>query len=145
MFEVLRVLQQGLKALRYLHEVAKMTHRDVKPANMLITNAVNFHIKLCDFGLATEEPLNTSIQGTRYYWAPEIGNGRYSNSVDIWALGVVILRLITPLPEANDEYDISKWAKVSHFARFSSFRWNACQVLALGQSCLIFPGTPRSL
>ncbi|KPA79718.1 putative protein kinase [Leptomonas pyrrhocoris] len=83
-----------LEALRYLHEVMHVCHRDVKPANILITP--EGRCKLADFGVAkhVEEtpprhpPLSNSAGeregregrlqtavGTPWYMAPEVING----------------------------------------------------------------------
>lgn len=51
--ELLALFEQTLKALEYLHG-RPICHRDVKPANLLVRSRVPFHIKLTDFGLATE-------------------------------------------------------------------------------------------
>ena len=75
----------GLKALQYLHDEAKICHRDVKPMNLMIDNVGV--CKVGDFGRAKEfvvkrsaetgeiEEIDTRIEGTEgtySFFAPEM-------------------------------------------------------------------------
>ena len=84
-------------------------HRDIKPENILVKyrapdcNADYLHIKLSDFGFSKipgQSGLKTGC-GTHSYRPPEIrdDDSRYTKAVDIWSLGVVILRLAHDLPD----------------------------------------------
>ncbi|KKZ60023.1 hypothetical protein EMCG_05205 [[Emmonsia] crescens] len=78
--EVELLLAQGLDALRYMHS-ADTTHRDIKPENILVGGRRDsFYIKLGDFGFSKKG---------------------YSNKVDIWALGVVVLEFTHGIPQAS--------------------------------------------
>lgn len=108
---VLRYGLQIAEALRQAHR-AGITHRDLKPGNIMITPA---GIKLLDFGLAktitaseseffqsdapTEaEPLTKegSVVGTLQYMAPEQIEGKpLDQRADIFALGVILYEMIT--------------------------------------------------
>jgi serine/threonine protein kinase len=102
--------QQTLSALLYLHR-SKITHRDIKPDNLLIADLDPFTVKLSDFGLSKvvqhEETFLKTFCGTLLYCAPEVfpdyGNSKgtkrrrgakqyhaYSSSVDIWSFGGVL-------------------------------------------------------
>jgi serine/threonine protein kinase len=95
------VLLQGLSALKHLHHeiMDKIVHRDIKPANILVTSENPLRVKLADFGLSKAGPKWETACGTAYYAAPEIYDGEYSPSIDIWSLGVVIFRCASRLPD----------------------------------------------
>ena len=74
-----------VKALNYLHQTKGITHRDLKPDNILFeepdSTAFDFdedkiRVKLTDFGFATffetdKETMNLGL-GTQRYMAPEL-------------------------------------------------------------------------
>ena len=105
--ETAQVLFQGLEGLKYLHELpgGGMTHRDIKPPNLLVAERVNgiIRIKLSDFGLASFKVEMKTFCGTQCFRSPEQWNERstYTNAVDIWALGVVVAGYIFDLNESR--------------------------------------------
>ncbi len=111
------ILERGvpptIDTLRYGSEIAEglanahakgIIHRDVKPANVMITP--HGHVKLLDFGIAraaavgdlpTEAALTRPglIPGTPQYMAPEQALGRRIDArVDVYALGVVLFQCL---------------------------------------------------
>ena len=81
---------QLLQALEYMHSL-DITHRDIKPQNILVRSREPFHAKLADFGFAKDGSSLDTYCGTHRYAAPEIyDRQRYSSAVDIWSVGVVM-------------------------------------------------------
>ena len=97
------------QGLRYLHEHKPMpvVHRDLKPQNLLIDGSG--HVKISDFGLAKvvdqlkamdEHYVMTGETGSYRYMAPEVfRHERYTEKVDVYALGVVLFQLTSPTGE----------------------------------------------
>lgn len=98
--ETIEIFAQALKALQYLHPRG-VAHRDLKPENILVESRSPLSIKLADFGLANDRPDLKTVCGTQKYTAPEIYLGsKYTASVDLWSIGVIILRYMYGLPRA---------------------------------------------
>ncbi|XP_052888663.1 uncharacterized protein LOC128297133 [Anopheles moucheti] len=107
----LKYLQAIANGITFLHEEAKIIHRDVKSANILLDGSV---AKLCDFGLIkrTSSRTTTSIIGTNAYMAPEAVRGDVSPALDIFAFGIVIAETVTGEPvlaekESRSEIDLA--------------------------------------
>ena len=84
---VLSLFLQLCLAMNYIHANGIM-HRDVKPANVLLTGAGRRILKVCDFGIAkvvlAGDGFASTIVGTPYYLAPELCEGTiYSNKADV--------------------------------------------------------------
>lgn len=89
--ECAKLAQQLLLSVHHCHS-SKITHRDIKLENIMITE--DSQAKLIDFGLsknATQADIMKSMTGTPYYMAPEVfESDKYGNAVDLWSLGVVL-------------------------------------------------------
>jgi serine/threonine-protein kinase len=90
---------QVLRALAYAHK-AGVIHRDVSPANIIITPGLV--AKLTDFGLAlgaTDLRLSTSgvPLGSPWYMSPEqvTGNHELDGRTDLYAMGAVLHEMLT--------------------------------------------------
>ena len=95
--EMIPLCGQLASALDYAHE-RKVMHRDIKLGNVMVT--VDDLVKLMDFGLAKaiedKQQRSEMVIGTPYYMAPEqIANEGIDHRVDIYALGVLMFRLVT--------------------------------------------------
>ncbi|MFH5821376.1 protein kinase [Georgenia sp. AZ-5] len=90
--ELLPILVQACRGLHAVH-TSGVVHRDVKPANLIITP--EDQVKLTDFGisLGSNQPPMTAagmVMGTAQYLPPEQAMGRAATPAgDVYALGVV--------------------------------------------------------
>lgn len=120
------IARQLVGALAYLHEM-NITHRDVKPDNILIQSQSPLVVKLTDFGLSKmiddhEATFLRTFCGTLLYCAPEVyaefvnydvygrrikhgvkpdcapRSPRYGHNVDVWSLGGVLYYTLTTEP-----------------------------------------------
>ena len=93
----LDVISQVGDALDYAH-ANRVIHRDVKPANILITT--ENRVKITDFGIARLESSNLTqegqLLGTPNYMAPEQIQGKeVDHRSDLFSLGVVLYEMLT--------------------------------------------------
>lgn len=111
------IILQLFKGLNYLHK-DRIVHRDIKPQNLLVTESGQ--LKISDFGLSRRFSLierpSTPGAMTLYYQAPEmlLGSRTYSEKVDIWAAGCVLVELMSKKPcfECRSELDLIN--KITH-------------------------------
>ena len=116
--EARTVIRQVCRGVEAIHN-AGFIHRDIKEANIFITNKPGTQelvYKLGDFGLATElGQVNTTMCGTKTFMAPEVtGRTPYGPEVDVWSLGVLLYTLLVgrhPFKTANDFEAMSSEAR----------------------------------
>jgi serine/threonine-protein kinase len=111
----LKVVQAGADALDFAHE-QNIVHRDVKPANFLVSNSG--FVKVADFGIAKLMDADTGgltstgmVVGTAYYMSPEqVAAAAVTGRSDQFSLAVIAYELLTgKRPFAGDS-----WASVLH-------------------------------
>lgn len=116
--EAVRIAIDALNGLAHAHEKC-IVHRDVKPANILLTKAGV--AKLSDFGLAKNFELagwsgltsTMATEGTPEFMPPEQVTyfRNVKPSADIWALGASLYFLLTgqytrDFPEIEEVYEV---------------------------------------
>jgi serine/threonine-protein kinase len=96
--QAVEIISQACRGLDYAHRHG-VVHRDVKPGNLLVSDAEV--VKLADFGIAraTDQSSITqvgSVLGTAAYLAPEQARGEEAGPrADIYSLGVVAYQLLS--------------------------------------------------
>ncbi|KAJ8399100.1 hypothetical protein AAFF_G00414790 [Aldrovandia affinis] len=127
-----RLFREILDGLAYIHEQG-MIHRDLKPVNIFLDS--QDHMKIGDFGLATDHPANvaagkleveesgsalipkpdptdnmTGMVGTALYVSPEVqGNTKatYNQKVDLFSLGIILFEMsYRPMTTASERISV---------------------------------------
>jgi len=94
---------QCWSAISYLHDTANISHKDIKPENILLYNAPSgkLEAKICDFGTAKlrdalAATAKTSITGTAMYFPPELASGHmHPKKGDVYSMGATLIELFT--------------------------------------------------
>lgn len=123
---------QMLLGIKYLHDCS-IVHRDIKGANILVTN--DGVLKLADFGCskAIDEVCSKSrgcqtMVGTPYWMAPEVIKCEpYGAKADIWSVGCTVVEILTGKPA---------WPEMDSI-------WSACYKIA--NSTGLPPNVPKGL
>lgn len=113
-----KIIIDILSGLQAMHDYGVM-HRDIKPGNILIDG--RGICKICDFGLSRPfardrngcyvDTLEYTHQiSSRWYRAPEIlfGARKYGPAVDMWAVGCILIELLTGMPFCKGGSDIEQ-------------------------------------
>jgi [calcium/calmodulin-dependent protein kinase] kinase len=90
--------RQLVSALHYLHEVARIVHRDIKPHNLLVN--LDCVLKVSDFGTARSVQYGdelSQLAGTHAFMAPEMLSSSRpfaGKPIDMWAAGITLYYFI---------------------------------------------------
>lgn len=93
------------RAVGFLHDHGVL-HRDLKPANVFVENGT---VKVGDYGLCksmgSASERQTRNVGTVHYMAPEVGNGQYGRSVDVYACAAILYEMLVGRPPFDGDSD----------------------------------------
>jgi len=105
------LFRQMLSAVYYAHQLG-VAHCDLKPENFLFRDeSAASPLCLIDFGMAKIvewRKYYNRMHGTPYYIAPEVLDGHYNESCDLWSLGVILFIMIFGFPPFFDERQQSR-------------------------------------
>ncbi|KAG8083802.1 hypothetical protein GUJ93_ZPchr0010g10129 [Zizania palustris] len=154
-YQRLRIAWEIALALVYLHssKPKAIIHRDLKPGNILLNR--NFISKIGDVGLSTLLPLgdalstthivykDTDLVGTLFYMDPDYQRtGQVSTKSDTYALGMILLQLLTGKPPVGLADLVEHAVENGHLLNILDRRagkWpaqEAHELAQLGLSCL---------
>ena len=98
----IEIATQVLSAVSYMHSI-NISHRDIKPDNILIAQDEPVIVKVSDFGLAKIAQSGSHLKtfcGTLAY------RKNYSDKVDIWSIGCMVYVILTgflPFPQPTQQ------------------------------------------
>lgn len=118
MHDALTLTFQAANALAVAHERG-IIHRDLKPSNLFLVNGRIDQVKLLDFGIARIANASAlthagMMLGTPAYMAPEQARNEQiiDTTVDVFALGCVLMECLTGMPVFMGEHVMAVLAKV---------------------------------
>lgn len=143
------ITKQVLEGIAYVHNLG-ISHRDLKPDNILIMQDDPILVKITDFGLAKFSDNSSFMKtfcGTLAYVAPEVitgkyealqlspENAQYSSLVDIWSLGCLVYVLLTQHLPFNGKNQAQMFQKIKEGA-FHEAPLHAYEVSSAGREFL---------
>ncbi|XP_020963619.1 mitogen-activated protein kinase 13-like [Arachis ipaensis] len=99
----------SVKGLSHIHRKG-LVHCDLKPENILVFPSLdkeiaNYQLKITDFELSKTKEEEADVElwkskprGMLSYLSPEAFSGHIDAPIDIWALGCIVIEMLTGLP-----------------------------------------------
>ena len=109
-----KLFKQIISGVSFIHSF-QILHRDLKPDNVMFT--MENVLKICDFGISRVNSESTKTQhiGTRPYMSPEVENsGHYTEAVDIWAMGIILIEMEVDLSDVIQRQDCLNEARTGN-------------------------------
>ncbi len=111
--ETLRIAAEIVSALRYAWDKHKLIHRDVKPANIILTP--DREVKLMDLGISKRQSENSEITmagmmvGSPTYISPEQARAEKDMDfrADMYSLGATMFHMLTGRPPYDAEAPVA--------------------------------------
>ncbi|KAF4660990.1 substrate-specific activator of APC-dependent proteolysis [Perkinsus olseni] len=112
-----RLVRQMISPVYYMHSRG-VVHRDLKPENFMFSNprdVTEASLKIIDFGVSKSSVLSVRITPgqvlrtracTPYYVAPEVLSSKYTNTCDMWSIGVIAYILLCGSPPFYGENEM---------------------------------------
>lgn len=101
--EIKVIANQCLKGIQFLHTKCEIVHRDIKAANLFLTD--EGQVVVGDLGIGTcldERGKAQSFVGSPFWMAPEVimamETGTYSYPSDLWSFGITLIELAEEKP-----------------------------------------------
>jgi len=106
--------------MAWLHDVSKIIHGDLKPANLLIDT--NGQIKITDFGFSQfkkDHPIeNATTRGTLIWMAPEKMLRRpFTEKVDVFSFGIILWEMVTKHKPYQNHSDPTTFCKAICYSK----------------------------
>ena len=113
------ILLDVSRAMTYLHSV-DLIHRDLSTNNVLLTS--HYVAKVSDFGTlkvyAYKDQEQSEFPGTPAFTPPEARGSNYSEKVDVFAFGCILLHVLTHIwPDAIGSAEDSEWKKREYLVK----------------------------
>jgi serine/threonine protein kinase len=112
----IRMIVDVCRGLHFAHKMG-VIHRDVKPANILVTH--DRVVKILDFGIARIGDSNLTqtgmVLGTPSYISPELLQGaKVDHHADMWAVGVILYEVLSGRRPFEAKTPLSVVSKIIH-------------------------------
>ncbi|XP_020963620.1 protein kinase 2-like [Arachis ipaensis] len=121
--EVSVYARMSVKGLSHIHRKG-LVHCDLKPENILVFPSLdkeiaNYQLNITDFGLSKTKEEEADVElwkskprGTLSYLLPEEFSGHIDAPMDIWALGCIVIEMLTGLPAWGESVLYEKYLRM---------------------------------